>query len=140
MGLVYNQSDQKEYRQHLRTHGTRAEIVLWLCLKGRQVRGYKFRRQYGIQMFVVDFYCPELKLAIEVDGVTHEDAWRQKLDRNRQRLIESYGVHVLRFTDEEVLGDADSVVKAIEEEIDRLRGGKERTTPVSPPQERGGEV
>ena len=68
MGIIYNRSEQKSFRQHLRTHGTRGEIVLWLCLKGRQVRGCKFRRQCGIEMYIVDFYCPQLKLAIEVDG------------------------------------------------------------------------
>ena len=97
-------------------------MMLWLCLKGRQVRGSKFRRQYGVQMFVVDFYCPELRLAIEVDGLTHEDTWHQKKDENRQHLIESYGVHFLRFSDEEVLGDVEKVIKTIEAEIDRLRG------------------
>jgi very-short-patch-repair endonuclease len=134
MGSIYNYTEQTRYRQHLRTHGTRAELVLWLCLKGRQVRNCKFRRQYGIQIFIVDFYCPELKLAIEVDGISHEDEGRRILDENRQRLIESLGVHFLRFTDEEVLGDAEKVLESIEAEIDRLRSLKSSTTPVSPPQ------
>jgi len=134
MGIIYNCAEQKEYRQYLRTHGTRAEKVLWLCLKGRQVRGCKFRRQHGIHMFVVDFYCPELKLAMEVDGITHDDDRQQTSDRNRQQPIESYGVHFLRFTDEEVLGDAEKVVETIETEIDRLRDAQRGTTPVSPPQ------
>ena len=134
MGIIYNRLEQKGYRQHLRTHGTRAEVVLWLCLKGHQVRGCKFRRQYGIRMFVVDFFCPELNLAIEVDGFTHENARQQQRDANRQRLIESYGVHFLRFTDEEVLTNAEAVVQAIEAEINQLRGALGQTTPVSPPQ------
>jgi very-short-patch-repair endonuclease len=134
MGIIYNCAEQKEYRQYLRAHSTRAERVLWLCLKGRQVRGCKFRRQHGIHMFVVDFYCPELRLAIEVDGITHDDDRQQASDRNRQRLIESYGVDFLRFSDEEVLENAEKVVETIAAEIDRLRGVKARTTPVSPPQ------
>lgn len=138
MGTIYNRAEQKEYRQYLRTHGTRAEIVLWLCLKGRQVRDCKFRRQYGIQMFVVDFYCPELKLAIEVDGATHEDRQHQRQDQNRQDLIESFGVRFLRFSGEDVLGDAEKVVERIEAEIDRLRSVRVPTTPAPP--RRGGEI
>ena len=134
MGSLYNRHEQTRFRQRLRTHGTRAELVLWLCLKERQVQGCKFRRQYGIGLFVVDFYCPELKLAIEVDGVSHEDERHQRLDQNRQRLIETLGVHFLRFSDEDVLGDADKVVQVIEAEVDRLRIGTGQTTPVSPPQ------
>jgi len=134
MGSIYNRREQTGFRQHLRNHGTRAELVLWLCLKGRQVRGCKFRRQYGIQMFVVDFYCPELKLAVEVDGMTHDSSEQQKLDQNRQHLIESLGVHFLRFTDEDVLENAENVIEVIEAEIDRLRSLKSSTTPVSPPQ------
>lgn len=74
-------------------------------MKGRQLAGVKFRRQYGVGPFVIDFYCPEFKLAIEVDGHSHESPEAKKHDAERQKAIEHYGIRFLRFTDEEALSD-----------------------------------
>jgi very-short-patch-repair endonuclease len=120
MGTTYNRKCQTAFRQHLRTHGTRAEIVLWLNLKGRQLLGYKFRRQYGVGGYVVDFYCPELRLAIEVDGVTHEDQNVKAHDKVRQAEIERRGIRFFRLTDDEVLGNVQLAIKALEAEVRRI--------------------
>jgi len=99
---------------------TRAERTLWFSLRGRQVGGYKFRRQHGIGKYVVDFYCPELKLAIEADGDSHLSEEAKAYDARRQQWIEQLGVKFLRFTDDEIFSNADRVIKRIEEEVRRI--------------------
>jgi very-short-patch-repair endonuclease len=71
MTKLYNQTSEKAKRQQLRKNMTKAEFIMWQKLKGKQLEGYKFRSQYGVGQFVVDFYCTELKLAIEIDGESH---------------------------------------------------------------------
>jgi len=135
MGTTYNRKVQKGKRQFLRTHMTLAEKILWYSLKGRQLLGFKFRRQHGIKQYVVDFYCPELKLAIEADGESHESDEAKRYDLRRQREIEREGIRFLRFTDDEVVGNADKVVKKIEEEVLHFIRGTNHH-PLPPP--RGG--
>jgi very-short-patch-repair endonuclease len=114
MPRVFNRKRQKEIRRRLRNDMTKAEVTLWYSLKGKQLRGYKFRRQHGIGQYVVDFYSPELKLAIEVDGGSHDSPDMRKSDEERQRSIERYGIQFLRFTDDQVLGEPDRVAERIE--------------------------
>jgi very-short-patch-repair endonuclease len=121
MGTLYNRKEQKPWRQYLRTHSTRAEIVLWYNLKGRQMLGYKFRRQHGVGQYVLDFYCPELRLALEIDGESHDSIEARVHDEARQRSIEEHSIQFLRFRDEEVLGNINGVLKRIAEEIVKLR-------------------
>jgi very-short-patch-repair endonuclease len=71
MTKVYNRIDEKIKRRMLRGNMPQAEIILWSKLKNKGFKGYKFRRQYSVGKFVIDFYCPRLKLAIEVDGKSH---------------------------------------------------------------------
>ncbi len=98
---------------------TRAEIVLWYGLKGKQL-GYKFRRQHGVDQHILDFYCPELNLAVEVDGESHNSEIVRRRDQKRQKEIEAYGICFLRFTDDEVLGNPNRVVDAIEQKVRQL--------------------
>ena len=96
------------------------ETILWTRLKGRQLRGHKFRRQYSVDNFVVDFYCPEVKLAIEVDGESHYTEEMKSRDMERQALIESYGIQFVRFTNVEVLENISGVLGRIMERINQL--------------------
>ena len=120
MGRLYNQLSQKDKRQYLRNNSTRAERLLWTELKGSRL-GFKFRRQHSIGFFVLDFYCPELKLAIEVDGSSHDSEEAKKYDKQRQAIIEVYGVRFFRVTDDEVHGNIEKVSERIREEIEKLR-------------------
>ena len=79
--------------------------------------GYKFRRQHGVEQYILDFYCPELKLAIEVDGGSHRSTEAVKTDLKRQKEIERYGIRFLRFRDEDVLVEIDKVMKVIHDEV-----------------------
>ena len=82
--------------------------------------GYKFRRQHGVSEYILDFYCPELRLAIEVDGATHEDDETRRNDEQRQKKIEQRGIRFLRFRDEDVLGSMDTVLERIQREIGQV--------------------
>lgn len=88
----------KSVARMLRNNMTVAEILLWNELKQKRMMGYDFHRQKPIDEFIVDFFCPMLSLAIEIDGESHEGKLDQ--DRRRQQEIERYGIHFLRFPDD----------------------------------------
>lgn len=91
-----------------------AEKLLWVKIKNRQLRNYKFRRQYGIRKFIVDFYCPEVKLAIEIDGESHfENTQAEMQDIIRQQFIQSMDIRILRFTNAEIYNNLDGVMQVI---------------------------
>jgi very-short-patch-repair endonuclease len=87
---------------------TLSEILLWQQLKGKQLLGYDFHRQKPIDEYVVDFYCPKLKLVIEIDGDSHEG--NEVADQIRQEKLESLGLKVLRIPDLEVKTNLDGVL------------------------------
>jgi very-short-patch-repair endonuclease len=95
----------------LRNNMTVTEILLWNQLKNKQLSGYDFHRQKPIDEFIVDFFCPKLLLAIEIDGDSHEG--KLEKDSQRQSDIEKFGVRFLRFSDEEVKHNLEGVVDAI---------------------------
>jgi very-short-patch-repair endonuclease len=92
----------------------KAEIVLWSRLKSNALDGYKFRRQYSVGKFVIDFYCPRLKLAIEVDGDSHFSDESEPYDKARRDFIESFGISFLRFTNNEIYENLGEVLAKIE--------------------------
>jgi len=108
--LPYNPRLKKIARM-LRNNMTVAEIRLWNELKNKQLCRLDFHRQKPIDEFVVDFFCPKLFLAIEIDGVSHEG--KLERDGQRQRDIEKFGVRFLRFSHEEVMQNLEGVVDAI---------------------------
>ncbi|MBX3118949.1 MAG: DUF559 domain-containing protein [Fimbriimonadaceae bacterium] len=101
-----------EFARDNRASATDAERMLWHHLKGKQA-GYRFREQH---LLVVDFFCPEVRVAIELDGSVHEG--QESSDASRQKKIEKLGILVLRFKNEEVYEDAEAVVQAILEACD----------------------
>jgi len=121
MTKLYNKTSEREKRRTLRNNLTPAETKLWAKLRGRQLENCKFRRQYSIGAFVVDFYAPELKLAIEIDGDSHFQPEAVKYDRERQLFLEAKGIRVVRFTNEQVYQQLDEVVEAIAQTVCQLR-------------------
>ncbi len=103
----------KDVRRDLRNHATPAERALWQTLKQSQLEGRKFRRQHSIGRYVLDFYCPEERLGVELDGSVHEDPLRRQYDATRQAELEALGVRVLRFENREVLQTPDVVASAV---------------------------
>jgi very-short-patch-repair endonuclease len=100
-----------EFAKRLRKASTDAEKRLWYFLQNRQLLGQKFRRQHPIGIYVVDFYCAERKLVVELDGSQHAE--RADQDRRRTQVLESIGLHVMRFWDNDVLTNTEGVLEAI---------------------------
>ena len=94
---------------------TKAEELLWQKIRKRQICNKRFLRQYSVGKYVIDFYCPEIKLAIEVDGVTHNSNEEINYDKYRQQEIENLGIKFLRFRNEEIFNDIDMIVLKIKE-------------------------
>lgn len=117
--IIYNKSSQKEKRRYLRHHMPKAEIILWSVLKNKKVLGYKFRRQYSVGSFVLDFYCPRLKLALEVDGDSHFNSVARIYDQKRQKYIEEFGIKFLRFTNNDIYTNFDGVIEEIIRTVSR---------------------
>ena len=116
--IPYN-SDLKDLASQLRKNMTLSEILLWNELKQKKMLGYDFDRQRPIDKYIVDFYCKELKLAIEIDGDTH--IFRYDYDEERQRDLEKLGVSFLRFEDIEVKKSMSNVLRVIEDWIGRKK-------------------
>nr|WP_286670577.1 endonuclease domain-containing protein [Fodinibius salsisoli] len=103
----------KTLARNLRKNMTHAEVLLWQKIRNKSL-DYQFHRQIPMLKYIVDFYCHELMLAIEVDGKVHEHPKVSVSDLDRQQELEIYGVQFLRFENEEIKQDIDSVVSIIE--------------------------
>ena len=110
--LPYNKSLKKLARK-LRKNMTVSEKLLWNELKGKKISGFDFDRQRPIDNYIVDFFCKDLMLAIEIDGIVHDNEEAEEKDKARQEKLESLGVRFLRFKDEDVKTDLSEVVRAI---------------------------
>ena len=111
---------ETEKRRLLRKQQTFTEKILWIHLRKRQALGYKFRRQYSVDHFVIDFYCPELKLAVELDGDVHEIPEQKNYDKARQKYLEEFGIKFIRITNDEFLGNPNKAFMRIEYLIKEL--------------------
>jgi len=100
--------------RELRSIQTPAEVLLWKILRKRQQLGFKFRRQHQFGDYVADFYCHEGRLVIECDGAVHNgnDQWQH--DQARDAYMVSHGLRVVRFTNNEILGDVKTVIEKIQ--------------------------
>ncbi|MBI3005147.1 MAG: endonuclease domain-containing protein [Ignavibacteriales bacterium] len=105
----------KQVARMLRKNSTLAEIMLWKELKSKRILGYDFHRQKPVENYVLDFFCPRLNLAIEIDGSSHDN--REACDEKRQRELEMKGIKFLRFPDEEIKQNVEGVVEEITEWI-----------------------
>ena len=92
----------KKYRRELRRKMTPAEVALWQMLRNRQLDGIRFVRQYSIDNYILDFYCPQFHLAIELDGNVHFDEFYIERDKIRTQFLENRGIRILRFENFEV--------------------------------------
>ena len=109
----HNETSQKLLRQSLRNNATSAEAFLWRALKGKQVAGIKFRRQFGVGPYVLDFYCPEIRLGIELDGGVHKTSYTHEYDEMRTRFMAENRIRVMRFDNEVVYNNIQGVIEAI---------------------------
>ncbi len=115
MTKIFNKKSEKVKRRKLRNNATYTEKILWISLRRKQICGVRFLRQYSVNHFVIDFYAPKVKLAIEVDGSSH--IGKEEYDKARQEYIENFGIEMIRFTDENVIGNTNKVVAEIEKVV-----------------------
>ena len=120
MTEIFNKKSETGKRRQLRRQMPKAEVVLWTQLKGKKMQGYKFRRQYGVGPYVLDFYCPKLRLAIEIDGDSHFQTGAEEYDRDRQALIEKLGIRFLRFTNLDVYKSLNGVLEKVADTVQRI--------------------
>ncbi|MCB4791521.1 MAG: endonuclease domain-containing protein [Elusimicrobia bacterium] len=106
-----------ERSRHLRKNQTEGEMKLWSVLRNRSLEGAKFRRQFSVGRYILDFYSPEYKLAIEADGGQHYDEINKKRDERRGKELDQIGIRVLRFSNTDILNNIDGVCKVIIENI-----------------------
>jgi very-short-patch-repair endonuclease len=121
MTQLYNKDSEKDKRRLLRQNITKAEKLIWDKLRDRQLENCKFRRQYSVDKFVIDFYSSELRLAIEIDGESHFENGAVEYDKARQELIESAGIKFLRFTNNDVYENLSGVLESIAQNIRNFR-------------------
>jgi very-short-patch-repair endonuclease len=107
----------RQFARELRQPQTPAEATLWQHLRNRNLK-YKFRRQHPIDYFIIDFYCAEAKLLIEVDGPSHLEREQQEYDQARTEYLEALGYKVIRFTNNNCSYNIHAVVTAIIEEVE----------------------
>ena len=109
-----NLKEQTSLRRELRNEGTAAEATLWKSLKGRQIEGLKWRRQFGIGPYILDFYCPSLHLCIELDGAHHYTLQGGINDLQREEwLLQEHGIHTIRIENKDIFDCHDEVIETI---------------------------
>jgi very-short-patch-repair endonuclease len=113
MRFLYNNPTLKNRRRTLRKNQTIVESLLWAKLRRKQFLGLKFYRQYSIYSFIVDFYCPNKKLIIELDGSQHLEQKNKEYDIQRTKYLNQRGICVLRFWDNEVTTNLQGVLQSI---------------------------
>jgi len=117
MRIYYNPKLKQKARE-LRKNSTLSEVLLWNQLKGRKIKGYQFMRQKPIDNYIVDFFCLNLKLIIEIDGESH--IGKEDKDKDRQKRLESIGLSFLRFSDLDVKTNMEGVIETIINWIDEM--------------------
>ncbi|HET9277759.1 MAG TPA: endonuclease domain-containing protein [Flavitalea sp.] len=109
-----------QYGRELRRESTEAEKLLWAEFRNRKLNGVKFRRQHPLDKFIVDFYCNEKKLVVELDGSIHDEKINKDYDEARTSMLAGLNVIVLRFQNEEVINNIKDVLNKIREVSDLL--------------------
>ena len=126
MTEFFNRPTEEDLRKRLRNEMPKAEVILWSQLQRRQLYGLKFRRQYSVGPCMIDFYCPEAMLAVEVDGDSHFTPEARQADATRQQNIERFGIRFFRCTNLDVFenleGDIEAIAAAAKKKPKTARG------------------
>ena len=124
--IIHNQKAQKEFRRELRKNLTPAEAKLWKYLQNSQLDGRKFRRQHSVGQYIIDFYCPKEKLAVELDGNSHFNSVNEQYDIKRGEYLNSLGINVVRFENKDIFEKTEIVLESIKSHFINL-------PPLTPP-------
>jgi very-short-patch-repair endonuclease len=117
MPQIHNRKVIKPRRKELRRSLTPAEAALWRCLQRSKLNGKKFRRQHSVGPYILDFYCPECRLAVELDGQRHLNSMRSEYDYCRTKYLEKLNIRVLRFENRLVFENPEGVLHMISEHL-----------------------
>lgn len=128
MTKIFNRHEDLTKRRTLRHNMTPPEIILWKQLQRSQIAGAKFRRQYGVLNYVVDFFCPEVRLALELDGSSHDGDDAVAYDAIRQTEIEAAGITFLRFSNRDISPNLNAATQTIANQIEQLRRQNENNS------------
>ncbi|MBN8568785.1 MAG: endonuclease domain-containing protein [Ignavibacteria bacterium] len=118
---IFNKKESKQLRKTLRKNSTQAEQLLWEELRRKKLLDTKFKRQFSVDRYVLDFFYPQLNLAIELDGDVHLEKDAIEYDKVRTIFLNSLGIKVIRFTNEEIFEKLPFVLDEIKMEILKLR-------------------
>jgi very-short-patch-repair endonuclease len=116
--FLYNNKTLKERRQELRNNQTESEKLFWKFISKNKILGLRFLRQYGVGPYILDFYCPKIRLGIELDGKIHE---KNKLyDKDREKYLDGLDIKIIRFQNDDVLKNIKKVLNNLQNEIKKL--------------------
>src|SRR5690606_25476386 len=135
---INNLPHLKTFRKQLRNNLTPAEASLWKMLQGKQLDGRKFRRQHSVTNYILDFYCPAEKLAIELDGQGHFEASQAEYDFERDLFLQHYGIKVLRFENKWVWDNPEGLLQEVKDNFGWSE--KKPPRPTDTPPLEGGEL
>jgi len=127
---VHNSKELVNIRRGLRNNLPRAEILIWKHIKN-SLLGYKFRRQHSIGKYIVDFYCPELKLAIEIDGPIHDEPDKVFRDKEKTNYVLSKNIQIIRIDNKETYTNINRAIEYISSEIEKIKNSTPPPTPSS---------
>lgn len=116
--------------RNLRKNQTDAEKKLWAIVRNRQLSGVKFRRQFPVGKYILDFYCPEYRLGIEADGGQHYENRCRQRDELRTKELNRLGVEIIRFSDREILTNFDGVYEIIQKTIENKKDNSPHLNPL----------
>lgn len=117
---VSNRKELCEERKVLRTFGSAAEAVLWTALKAKRLDGWRWRRQFSIGGYILDFYCPKAKLCVELDGASHFTPYGLEADAARTEYLNQLGIRVLRFENRVLKESPELVIGAIKDALNEI--------------------
>ena len=120
--FIFNDPDLKERRRELRKNSTPAEIELWKRLKNKALGGRKFRRQYSVGKFIIDFYCADERLGIELDGSMHFSPENIEYDNSRTEAIKNFNIRIIRFENYMIMEDIERVLEIIRSNFNTTPG------------------
>jgi len=117
--FIYQNKTLRDRRRELRNNSTEAETILWNYLKSSKL-GFKFTRQYSVGAYILDFYCPKLRLAIELDGDQHKEKETVLYDQDRTKFLDGADIKVIRFWNNDVVKNIDMVLTKIRNQISNM--------------------
>ena len=121
MATIHNRKNLKTFRRELRNNLTPAEAIMWKALQQKKLEGRKFRRQHSVGKYILDFYCPAERLAVELDGAEHFTLQGSLNDQKRDDYLKSLNIRVVRFENKEVYNNLEMVLEEIKT---NFRGNK----------------